>query len=104
MYSAMAVGLQLPNEVHSSGLKFSRDGVRYFPQPVVDMQTVVQELHGRPGAVACQRQKRTGLLRKVIWTLYDGKNFENLVKQITGFVNKLENLFSMQTTRQRLVV
>ena len=68
-----------------------------------DMQPVVRGLHGRRGVVARQRQKRTGLLNKGAWALYDGKNFDKLVEQITGFVDDLEKLFPVETTRRKLV-
>ncbi|EMT74562.1 prion-inhibition and propagation-domain-containing protein [Fusarium oxysporum II5] len=68
-----------------------------------DMQPVVRELHSRLGVVARQRQKRTGLLAKAAWALYDGKNFDRLVEQITGFVDDLEKLFPVETTRRGLV-
>ncbi|KAM6516650.1 hypothetical protein FALCPG4_014828 [Fusarium falciforme] len=68
-----------------------------------DMQPVVRRLHGRLGVVAHQRQKRTGLLAKAAWALYDGKNFDRLVEQITGFVDDLEKLFPVDTTRRKLV-
>ncbi|KAH7124960.1 prion-inhibition and propagation-domain-containing protein [Dactylonectria estremocensis] len=68
-----------------------------------DMQPVVRGLHGRLGVITRQRQKRTGLLRKAAWALYDGKNFDKLVEQITGFVDDLEKLFPVETTRRKLV-
>ncbi|KAG9498404.1 hypothetical protein J7337_009209 [Fusarium musae] len=68
-----------------------------------DMQPVVWELHSRLGVVARQRQKRTGLVEKATWALYDGKNFDRLVEKIRGFVNDLEKLFPVDTTRRKLV-
>ncbi|KAH6871201.1 hypothetical protein B0T10DRAFT_553454 [Thelonectria olida] len=68
-----------------------------------DMQPVVWGLHGRLGVVARQRQKRTGLLKKAAWALYDSKNFNKLVEHITGFVDDLEKLFPLETTRRKLV-
>ncbi|KAM5352993.1 hypothetical protein ACJ41O_005715 [Fusarium nematophilum] len=68
-----------------------------------DMQPVVRGLHGRLGVVARRRQKRTGLLKKAAWALYDGKNFDRLVEQITGFVDDMEKLFPVEATRRKLV-
>ncbi|RKK89117.1 Heterokaryon incompatibility protein s [Fusarium oxysporum] len=68
-----------------------------------DMQPVVRGLHGRLGVIARQRQRRTALLKKAAWALYDGKNFDRLVEQITGFVDDLEKLFPVETTRRKLV-
>ncbi|KAH7466716.1 Heterokaryon incompatibility protein s [Fusarium oxysporum f. sp. matthiolae] len=68
-----------------------------------DMQPMVQRLHSRLGLVARQRQKRTGLLKKTAWALYDNKNFGKLVDQIVEFVDDLEKLFPVETTCRRLV-
>jgi hypothetical protein len=68
-----------------------------------DMQPMVQRLHSRLGHVARQRQKRTGLLNKAVWALYDNRNFDKLVEQVTGFVDDLEKLFPVDTTCRRLV-
>ncbi|KAH6883907.1 prion-inhibition and propagation-domain-containing protein, partial [Thelonectria olida] len=68
-----------------------------------DMQPLVRGLHGRLGDIARQRQKRTGLLKKAAWAIYDGKNFDKLVDQITGFVDDLEKLFPAEATRCKLV-
>ncbi|KAJ4263217.1 hypothetical protein NW764_016198 [Fusarium oxysporum] len=68
-----------------------------------DMQPVVQRLHSRLGLVARQRQKQTGLLKKAVWALYDNRNFDKLVEQITAFVDDLEKLFPVETTCRRLV-
>ncbi|KAH7117478.1 hypothetical protein EDB81DRAFT_873261 [Dactylonectria macrodidyma] len=68
-----------------------------------DMQPVVRGLHGRLGVVARQRQKRTCLLKKAAWALYDGKNFDKLVEQTTGFVDDLEKLFPVESMRRKLV-
>ncbi|KAH7126432.1 prion-inhibition and propagation-domain-containing protein [Dactylonectria estremocensis] len=68
-----------------------------------DMQRVVQGLHGRLEPVARQRQKRTGLLKKAAKALYDSRNFDKLVKQVTGFVDDLKKPFLVETTRRRLV-
>ncbi|EGU74155.1 hypothetical protein FOQG_19194 [Fusarium oxysporum f. sp. raphani 54005] len=68
-----------------------------------DMQPMVQRLHSRLGLVARQRQKRTGLLKKAAWALYDSKNFGKLVDQVVEFVDDLEKLFPVDTTCRRLV-
>ncbi|POR31694.1 Uncharacterized protein TPAR_08091 [Tolypocladium paradoxum] len=67
------------------------------------MQQAVRGLHSRLGLIARQRQKRTGLLKKVAWALYDGQNFDKLVEQITGFIDDLEKLFPVETMRRQLV-
>ncbi|KAI1368985.1 prion-inhibition and propagation-domain-containing protein [Xylaria arbuscula] len=70
---------------------------------VQDMQPVGRNLHNRLNTVVSQRQKRTGFFKKAAWALYDGKNFDKLVEQITGFIDDLETLFPVETIRHRLV-
>ncbi|CZR66741.1 related to Heterokaryon incompatibility protein s [Phialocephala subalpina] len=67
-----------------------------------DMPPVLRRLHSRLGAVARQRQKQTSLFKKAAWALYDAKNFDKLVKEITGLVESLEKLHPVETTRRRL--
>ncbi|KAI0907664.1 prion-inhibition and propagation-domain-containing protein [Ustulina deusta] len=69
---------------------------------IQDMQPVARKLHSRLNTVVSQRQKRTSFLKKAAWALYDGKNFDKLVEQITGFVNDLEMLFPVESARRRL--
>ncbi|KAI0806507.1 prion-inhibition and propagation-domain-containing protein [Xylaria sp. FL0064] len=72
-----------------------------------DMQPVAQRLHNRLNAVVGlrqkQRQKKTSFLKKAAWALYDAKNFEKLVEQITGFIDDLETLFPVEDARHTLV-
>ncbi|KAI1281778.1 prion-inhibition and propagation-domain-containing protein [Xylaria sp. FL0933] len=72
-----------------------------------DMQPVAQRLHNRLNVVVGlrqkQRQKKTSFLKKAAWALYDAKNFEKLVEQITGFINDLETLFPVEDARRTLV-
>ncbi|KJZ72270.1 hypothetical protein HIM_08311 [Hirsutella minnesotensis 3608] len=68
-----------------------------------DMQPAARRLHSQLSSVARQRQKRTGLLKKAAWALYDGKNMDKLVGQITEFVDDLEKLFPVETIRRQLV-
>ncbi|RYP25132.1 hypothetical protein DL765_000013 [Monosporascus sp. GIB2] len=70
---------------------------------IQDMQPVAQKLHNRLDGIVRQRQKRTGLFKKAAWALYDGKNFDKLVEQMTGFVDDLEKLFPVECARLRLV-
>lgn len=54
---------------------------------------VGRKLHNRLNAIVGQRQKGTSFFKKAAWALYDEKNFEKLVNEITGFVDALEKLF-----------
>jgi len=68
-----------------------------------DMPPMLRGLHDQLGAVARQRQKRTSLSKKVTWALYDAKNFDKLINEMTGFVDSLEQLYPGGTARRRLV-
>ncbi|KAK5629324.1 hypothetical protein RRF57_005039 [Xylaria bambusicola] len=67
---------------------------------VQDMQPMAQKLHNRLHKVVSQRQKRTGFFKKAAWALYDAKNFDKLVGQITGFIDDLEKLFPVEPARR----
>jgi hypothetical protein len=68
-----------------------------------DMQPTFRRLHGHLGQVVHQRQKKTSLLKKAAWALYDGKNFDKLIEQITGFVDDLETIYPVETVWGRFV-
>ncbi|KAI3326398.1 prion-inhibition and propagation-domain-containing protein [Xylariaceae sp. AK1471] len=69
---------------------------------IQDMQPVAQTLHSRLNTIVSQRQKRTNFLKKAAWALYDGKNFDKLVEQMTGFVDDLEKLFPVEGARRTI--
>ncbi|KAI1103268.1 prion-inhibition and propagation-domain-containing protein [Jackrogersella minutella] len=68
-----------------------------------DMQPVARGLHNRLDEITSRRQKKTSLFRKAAWALYDGKNFDKLVREIAGFVDELENLYPTESDRRDLV-
>ncbi|KAI0513163.1 prion-inhibition and propagation-domain-containing protein [Xylaria bambusicola] len=70
---------------------------------VQDMRPMAQKLHNRLHKVVSQRQKRTGFFKKAAWALYDAKNFDKLLGQITGFIDDLEKLFPAEPARHTLV-
>ncbi|KAI0974917.1 prion-inhibition and propagation-domain-containing protein [Xylaria arbuscula] len=70
---------------------------------VQDMQPMAQKLHNRLNTVVRQRQKQTNFFKKVAWALYDAKNFDKLVEQMTGFIDDLEKLFPIESIRRTLV-
>ncbi|KAJ4201636.1 hypothetical protein NW767_006723 [Fusarium falciforme] len=49
-------------------------------------------------------QKRVNLAKKVSWALYDVKNFEKLIDQISRFLNDLESLFPAEELNRRRLV
>jgi hypothetical protein len=67
-----------------------------------DFSPVFGGLHNRFRSIAQQRQKRTGLLKKAAWALYDGKSLAALVNDIKGFVEDLEKLFPIETACRQL--
>lgn len=68
-----------------------------------DMQPVFRRLHGHLGRTIAQRQKQTSLVKKAAWALYDGKNFDRLIGQITGLVDDLEKICPVEAARRQLV-
>lgn len=68
-----------------------------------DMQAIFQRLHGRLRETVRQRQKKTSLWKKASWALYDGKNFDRLIEQVTGFVDDLEKIWPVEAVRRQLV-
>lgn len=67
------------------------------------MNPVARKLHNRLNGIISQRQKGTSLLKKTKWALYEGKNHEKLIEQVTGFVDDLEKLFPVENARRTLV-
>lgn len=67
-----------------------------------NMPPVFRKLHDQMRVIARQRQDRTGLLNKSAWTLYNSKNCDKLVEQIARFLDDLEKLFPVETTRRKL--
>ncbi|KAI1747811.1 prion-inhibition and propagation-domain-containing protein [Xylaria castorea] len=70
---------------------------------IEDMQPVAQKLHNRLGEIVKHRRKKTSILKKAAWALYDGKNFDKLVGEVTGFVDSLEKLYPVEAARRDLV-
>ncbi|KAJ0114163.1 uncharacterized protein J7T55_007998 [Diaporthe amygdali] len=71
---------------------------------VTTMDPPARIVHDRLVTIATQRQKHTGLLKKVSWALYGAKNFDKLIEQITGFIDDLEKVSSPETGRYRQLV
>ncbi|KAI0873309.1 prion-inhibition and propagation-domain-containing protein [Hypoxylon argillaceum] len=70
---------------------------------IQDMQLVARNVHGRLNNIVSGRQKGTSLLKKARWALYDSKNFDKLVNQVTEFIDDLEKLFPVKDARRTLV-
>jgi hypothetical protein len=68
------------------------------------MQPVARGLHSRLKAAAHFRQKNTSILKKAAWALYDVKNFDKLLENITGFVDDLEKLCPVEVRMVELVI
>lgn len=58
-----------------------------------DLKPAIQRLHRHFGDVVRRRQEQTSLLKKTAWALYDGKQYDKLVDQITGFIDDLETIW-----------
>ncbi|KAM6534585.1 hypothetical protein FALCPG4_004213 [Fusarium falciforme] len=48
--------------------------------------------------------KRVKFAKKASWALYDAKNFEKLIEQISGFLDDLESLFPAEELNRRRLV
>ncbi|KAJ5469547.1 hypothetical protein N7539_009165 [Penicillium diatomitis] len=61
----------------------------------------IRHVHGRLEKIARERQQQTSLFKKARWALYDGKNLDKLVGEITDFVDALEKLVPPAEAVQR---
>ncbi|QYS97666.1 hypothetical protein H0G86_004888 [Trichoderma simmonsii] len=68
-----------------------------------DMNLMFQRLHKRSRDIARRRQKGISIVKKAAWALYDKKSLENIVSQISSWVDELEKLFPIETTLQKAV-
>lgn len=67
-----------------------------------DMDPIGRRLHDRSMSLARRRQRGASLVKKTTWALYDGKQLEKLVSQITTLVDDLEKLFPVEAICRRL--
>ncbi|KAI0857354.1 prion-inhibition and propagation-domain-containing protein [Xylaria cubensis] len=70
---------------------------------IEDMPPVAKNLHKRLDEIVKRRTKKISIVKKASWALYDGKNFDKLVGEVTGLVDSLEKLFPVEAARQNLV-
>jgi len=69
---------------------------------VEDMDSTSRKLHNHLSAMVRKRQKETSVVKKAAWALYDAKKFDNIVQQITGFVDDLEKLLLQQPKEEQV--
>jgi hypothetical protein len=67
-----------------------------------DMKPIGRALHSRLKDLAFRRQKRTSVVKKAAWALYDGKSLEKMVEQIADFIDELEKTFPVEAICQKL--
>ena len=70
--------------------------------PSADANTSVRNVHTKLHDWARLRQRRTGLLKKVKWALYESKNLDELVRHIHDLVDQLEKLIPENEAREQL--
>lgn len=58
-----------------------------------DLDPEYRRLHLTMSQLALKRQKKTNLLTKTTWALYEKRRFDALINDITGFVGELVELF-----------
>ncbi|KAJ4152429.1 hypothetical protein NW754_004224 [Fusarium falciforme] len=70
-----------------------------------NLQPVFRRLRaGWTNAARRPSQKKVNLAKKASWALYDAKNFEKLIEQISGFLDDLESLFPAEELNRRRLV
>ncbi|KAF5637724.1 prion-inhibition and propagation domain protein [Fusarium sp. NRRL 52700] len=69
-----------------------------------NLEPVLQRLLARWVNGSRPRQKEPSFAKKTAWALYDAKNFEKLIEQVSGFVDDLENLFPAEEANRRQLV
>ncbi|KAL6815371.1 prion-inhibition and propagation domain-containing protein [Trichoderma sp. SZMC 28013] len=68
-----------------------------------DMNHIFQRLHSRSKDIARRRQKGTSFVKKAAWALYDKKSLENIINQISTWVDELEKLYPIEVTCQKSI-
>lgn len=73
--------------------QLTSDASALVPYGEEQLEMPVRGLHTMFKKLALKSQKETSILKKAKWALYDVKQFENLVSDISDFVQSLEKLF-----------
>ncbi|KAL6691016.1 prion-inhibition and propagation domain-containing protein [Trichoderma pleuroticola] len=68
-----------------------------------DMNPMFQRLHKRSKDFARRRQKSISIVKKAAWALYDKKSLDNIVNQISSWVDELEKLFPIDAAYQKYI-
>lgn len=68
-----------------------------------DLDLEYRTLHLTLSQLALERQKKTSLLKKPTWALYEKKKFDAMIDDITGFVGDLVDLFPVALDNQELL-
>jgi hypothetical protein len=69
--------------------------------PQLDLEPAMAKLHNQMRQLAIDRQVRSGMRQKAKWALYQGKQFERLIEDITELVDSLVGLFPAVQQQQR---
>ncbi|KAK0384518.1 hypothetical protein NLU13_8604 [Sarocladium strictum] len=67
-----------------------------------DMTAVGNRVHNCATETARHRQKKAGILKKMSWALYDGKEFGQMITTIVALLDELEQLFPIAPAYSRL--
>jgi tetratricopeptide (TPR) repeat protein len=71
----------------------SQDGSLVSYDPETDLDPVIATLHKRMRQLAIERQSQSSVRQKAKWALYEKKQFEQLIEDITELVEDLDFLF-----------
>lgn len=66
-----------------------------------DLDPNYQRLHLTMRELANKRQRGTSMKKKTTWALYEKKRFDRLIEDVTGFVDKLIELFPAAQDHQK---
>ncbi|KAI9794951.1 MAG: hypothetical protein M1833_007325 [Piccolia ochrophora] len=71
--------------------------------PGADMTPIYSNVHGTLRQIASQRQKETSFLKKTKWALYERRRFDELIRDLTDFVDRLIELFPFAEEEQNFL-
>jgi hypothetical protein len=70
--------------------------------PSTDLSFELFTLHNKMRDLAIKRQKGTSIMKKAAWALYDEKQFNRLIEDVTQLVDDLVDLFPAAERQQQL--
>lgn len=72
-----------------------------YDADTADISPDYRRVHLAMRELTQRRQKAIGLRKRAMWALYDKKNFDRMIEDVTGFINQLVDLFPAAQDDQR---